>query len=292
MKIGVLGGSGLYDLEGIGELELVAMDTPFGAPSDDYACGMLNGVEVCFLPRHGVGHRLLPSEINHRANIMGFKMLGCERIVSVSAVGSLRENIHPRDILLPDQYFDRTKRNFDHTFFGEGIGAHVAFGEPCCPCMRQTMADALTGAIAAQGDECTTTLHVGGTYVNMEGPAFSTKAESNVYRSFGFDVIGMTSLAEAKLSREAEICYQAMAMVTDYDCWHESEEDVSVDMVIAHLLANAALARQALGDMLPKLGHKTCRCEDALAQALITQPDAMPEATKEKLAPIIGKYVG
>lgn len=292
MKIGVLGGSGLYDLEGIGELELVSMDTPFGAPSDDYACGILNGAEVCFLPRHGVGHRLLPSEINHRANIMGFKMLGCERIVSVSAVGSLKENIHPRDIVLPDQYFDRTKRNVDHTFFGEGIGAHVAFGEPCCPCMRQTMADALREAIAAQGDDCTTTLHIGGTYVNMEGPAFSTKAESNLYRSFGFDVIGMTSLAEAKLSREAEICYQAMAMVTDYDCWHESEEDVSVDMVIAHLLANAALAKQALGDMLPKLGQKTCQCEEALAQALITQPDAMPEATKAKLAPIIGKYLG
>jgi 5'-methylthioadenosine phosphorylase len=290
MKIGILGGSGLYDLDGIEHLEKVSLSTPFGSPSDDYICGSLSGVDVCFMPRHGVGHRLLPSEINHKANIMGFKMLGVERVLSVSAVGSLREDIHPRDIVLPDQYFDRTKGALEHTFFGKGVVAHITFGDPCCPDMRGVMSDVIRDVIQSRAD-INGSLHAAGTYVNMEGPAFSTRAESNVYRSFGFSVIGMTSLPEAKLCREAEMCYQSMAMVTDYDCWHETEEAVSVDAIIAHLLANTALAKEILNVLLPRLTARRCGCGSALKHALITRPEAMPQETRAALAPIIGKYI-
>jgi 5'-methylthioadenosine phosphorylase len=291
MRIGVIGGSGLYDLEGMKDLEPREVSTPFGSPSDEYLCGSLKDVEVCFLPRHGRGHRLLPSEINHRANIFGFKTLGVERIVSVSAVGSLKEELRPRDIVLPDQYYDRTKASAEHTFFGNGIVAHISFAEPTCPDLRDIVGAVAREVIAGQpGLE--SRVNVGGTYVNMEGPAFSTKAESNVYRELGFDVIGMTGLAEAKLAREAELCYQPMSMVTDYDCWHESEEAVTVEMVIAHLTANSRLARDILRALIPRIpGERRCECGQALESAILTDAKAIPENVKKTLAPVVGKYV-
>ncbi len=293
MKIGVVGGSGLYDIDGLESMEAVAIDTPFGTPSDPYMHGTLAGHDVYFLPRHGKGHRIMPSEINHRANIFGFKLLGVECVLSISAVGSLREELRPRDIVLPDQYFDRTKKSLEHTFFGDGVVGHVGFGEPTCPVLRKTIADAARRVLARQEPKSDVRIDERGTYVNMEGPAFSTKAESNAYRQLGFDIIGMTSLPEAKLCREAELCYQAMAMVTDYDCWHESEEDVSVEMVLSHLLANSALAKAILVELIPAIPEgRGCGCGHALASALMTERDAAPEATKQKLAPIIGKYMG
>lgn len=292
MKIGIIGGSGLYDMEGLQNVEKRKVDTALGEPSDEYVCGVLSGVDVCFLPRHGVGHRLLPSEINHRANIMGFKILGVDRIVSVSAVGSLREHLHPRDVVLPDQYFDRTKKSLEHTFFGNGVVAHVGFGDPACQSLRDQAAAAITDVLSRQDESCSASLHVGGTYVNMEGPAFSTKAESNAYRAMGFDIIGMTSLPEAKLCREAEICYQAMAMVTDYDCWHEAEEDVSVEMLIGHLSANVKLAKEVLADLLPRMvAERSCGCGESLKAALFCDPKLIPEETRAALNPVIGKYV-
>ena len=285
--IGFLGGSGLYDLEGIEEVEERVIETPFGDP---YLCGKLAGRDVCFLPRHGRGHRILPSEINHRANIFGFKVLGVERLISVSAVGSLREELRPRDIVLPDQYFDRTKKSLEHTFFGNGIAAHVSFADPGCGDLRQCIAGTASKHVAEAGGSVR--VNLGGTYVNMEGPAFSTKAESRVYRSFGFDIIGMTSMPEAKLCKEAEICYQAMAMVTDYDCWHEEEGPVTVDMVIGHLMANTTLAKSILVDLVKALPPKrTCTCEKSLQFAIMTAPDAIPADIQSDLAPIIGKYV-
>jgi 5'-methylthioadenosine phosphorylase len=288
--IGFIGGSGLYELDGLENVREQELETPFGRSSDAYVCGRLGGREVCFLPRHGRGHRLLPSEINHRANIFGFKLLGARCVVSVSAVGSLREDHRPRDVVLPDQYVDRTKQSRAHTFFGDGIVAHVAFAEPGCAPLRQHLAAAVRTAAAAGGRDVA--VHVGGTYVNMEGPAFSTRAESNLYRREGFDVIGMTSLPEAKLCREAEICYQAMAMVTDYDCWHESEETVSVQLVLGHLIANTELARAALPLLVSGLPDPVdWPCRLSLANAIMTQPAAMPPDTLERLRPIIGPYV-
>ncbi len=293
MKIGVVGGSGLYDIDGLESVESIAVETPFGAPSDPYIYGTIGGHDVYFLPRHGKGHRIMPSEINNRANIFGFKQLGVECVLSISAVGSLREELRPRDIVLPDQYFDRTKKSLEHTFFGDGLVAHVAFGEPTCPVLRETIAAAAQRVLDRQDPKLDVRINDCGTYVNMEGPAFSTKAESNAYRQLGFDVIGMTSLPEAKLCREAEICYQAMAMVTDYDCWHESEEDVTVDLVISHLLANSALAKSILQELIPAIpASRDCGCGSALANALLTEKGAAPEATKQKLAPIVGKYLG
>ncbi len=292
MKIGVLGGSGLYAMESLTEVEEVRVDTPFGDPSDAFIKGKLAGVDVYFLPRHGRGHRLLPAEINHKANIWAFKSLGVSRIISVSAVGSLKEEYRPRDIVLPDQYFDRTKGSLGHTFFGNGIVGHISFSEPTCSHLRSLIEDAATGVIAAKpgGLDCRVTS--GGTYINMEGPAFSTKAESHVYRSMGFDVIGMTSLPEAKLCREAEICYQGMSMVTDYDCWHESEEAVSVDMLIGHLTANSSLAKEILEPLIASAATaRECDCGEALKFAIFTQPDDIPNAVKADLDPIIGKYV-
>ncbi len=288
MKIGVIGGSGLYTLEGLEQVDFAGVETPFGAPSDKYAHGWLGGREVYFLPRHGRGHKLLPSEINHRANICGFKQLGVEAVLSISAVGSLREELRPRDVVLPDQYFDRTKQWRNQTFFGDGIVAHVAFGEPTCPVLRAQLAAAVGGVVAGTPQH----VHVGGTYVNMEGPAFSTRAESQVYRKLGFDVIGMTSLPEAKLCREAEICYQALAMVTDYDCWHATEEAVTVEIVIQHLLANTQLARTVLQRLVPALpAHRTCACGTALKDALLTSREAITPAERERLRPLLARYL-
>ncbi len=292
--IGIIGGSGLYALEGLTQVERVTVKTPFGDPSDDFVRGQLGGRDVCFLPRHGRGHRLLPSEINHRANIYGFKSLGAQCVISVSAVGSLREDIHPRDIVLPDQYYDRTKRSADHTFFGNGVVAHVSFADPGCPHLREFLAAAAraTAVTGTAPGEAAPGLHARGTYVNMEGPAFSTRAESHAYRRLGGDIIGMTSLPEAKLCREAEICYQAMAMVTDYDCWHATAEAVSVELVLAHLVANTARAKAVLAAMLPRLADAPdCPCRHALAHAIMTTPDAMPPETVARLRPIIGPYL-
>jgi len=254
-------------------------------------CGRLGDSEMFFLPRHGRGHRLLPSEINHRANIYAFKMLGVERIISISAVGSLKEELSPRDVVMPNQYFDRTKEGRSHTFFGEGAVAHVSFGDPTCPDMKVCIAATIAAELAT-GKYGASRLHEGGTYVNMEGPAFSTRAESDYYRRFGFDIIGMTSLPEAKLYREAEICYQPIAMVTDYDCWHAAEEPVTVEMIIGHLLANVALAKniiRRLATTLPSV--RRCGCGSALKSALITAPDAIPAATRDRLDLLIGKYL-
>jgi len=290
MKLGIIGGSGIYHLEGLTQMEALSMATPFGAPSDKLVRGKLGGQTVVFLPRHGQGHRLLPSEINHRANIYAFKLLGIERILSISAVGSLREELRPRDIVLPDQYYDRTKHSSGHTFFGSGLVAHVAFADPVCPDLRASLFKEIQQALAHRGEQ-NTRLHNGGTYVCMEGPAFSTRAESRSYRQLGGDIIGMTSLPEAKLCREAEICYAAMAMVTDYDCWREGEEHVTVEMIIANLVANSALAKAVLAHLiatLPETRH--CNCGSALKDALITERQAVPATTRKMLQPIIGKY--
>lgn len=292
MKVGIIGGSGLYDLEGLKDVTHRKMKTPFGAPSGDYVCGELGGVEVYFLPRHGKGHHILPAEINHKANIYGFKKLGVDRIISVSAVGSLRQDVRPRDIVLPDQYFDRTKKSLEHTFFGNGIVAHVAFAEPTCPDLRKAIAASARAVIGSGIARKNVRIIEKGTYVNMEGPAFSTKAESHAYRKLGFDVIGMTSLGEAKLCREAEICYQGMAMVTDYDCWHETEETVTIEMIIGNLTANTALAKEILKHLIPRMtGERKCACGAALQTAIITNRDVIPARTKKMLGPIVSKYL-
>lgn len=291
MKLGIIGGSGLYQLEGLENVQEISLPTPFGDPSDAYIHGTLGGVEIYFLPRHARGHRILPSEINHKANILGFKKLGVNIVMSVSAVGSLREEIRPRDIILPDQYFDRTKGSLNHTFFGNGIVGHVSFGDPTCRPLREIMARVALDVIAARhlGEEVR--LHKGGTYVNMEGPAFSTRAESNSYRQMGFDIIGMTSLPEAKLCREAEICYLPMAMATDYDCWHVSEVGVSVDMIIQTLTANTALAKEIICRFVAQLPlSHDCTCQHALKNAIMTDMQTVPVATREALAPLLAKY--
>lgn len=291
MKLGVIGGSGLYALDGLEDIREERVETSFGEPSDPIVCGTLNGVEMFFVPRHGKGHRLLPSEINYRANIMALKMLGVQRVIGVTAVGSLKEELRPCDILLPDQYFDRTKNSSAHTFFGEGIVAHVTFSDPGCPELRKMMG-AVSEKVIAASDNQDRRVQVGGTYVNMEGPAFSTRAESNFHRQLGFDVIGMTSLAEAKLCREAEMCYQVMSMITDYDCWREAEEAVTVEVVLRHLAANSALAKDILVAMTGVIAEqKDCGCGNSVGCAIVTDRSCMPEATVKKLAPIIGKYI-
>lgn len=281
-KLGVIGGSGLYEIDGLTNIEEVKVETPFGETSDVFMKGNLGDTELYFLPRHGKGHKLLPSEINFRANIYAFKKLGVDKIVSISAVGSLKGELKPRDIVIPDQFFDRTQGRKD-TFFGNGIVAHVSFGSPVC---------AALGDIAyVAASECDTDVHKGGTYVNMEGPAFSTIAESNFYRASGFDIIGMTNLAEAKLCREAEICYTSVSMVTDYDCW-KVDEEVSVDMIIANLMHNADNAKKIIKSIAAKISDKTdCGCREALSTAIITSPEVIPDGIKSDLAPIIGKYV-
>jgi len=283
IEIGIIGGSGLYDMAELTDREEKSLTTPFGDPSGAYVIGTLRGKRVAFLPRHGVGHRILPSELNFRANIYGFKVLGVERILSASAVGSLKQEYKPLDILVPDQFFDRTKGRIS-TFFGRGIVAHVAFAHPLCGELSRTLADSAerTGA----------TVHRGGTYVNMEGPQFSTLAESKLYRSWGMDVIGMTNLQEAKLAREAEICYATLALVTDYDCWHPDHDSVTVDLIVANLTQNAATAQKTIADAVGHLSApRTCGCKDALATAIITRPELVPEQTRRDLAPIIGRYI-
>ncbi len=292
MKLGIIGGSGLYDIDGLEDVSSERVKTPFGEPSDEFIKGTLSGVEVFFLPRHGRGHKIMPSEINYRANIMGFKMLGVDRVMSVSAVGSLREELRPRDIVLPDQYFDRTKDRDSHTFFGSGIVAHVGFGDPTCKQLREAIYAAANDAVSESREASDVRVNSGGTYVNMEGPTFSTKAESLVHRQLGFDVVGMTSLREAKLCREAEICYQALAMVTDYDCWHDSEEDVTVEMVMGHLAANAALAKATVKKLANSLTEsRMCGCGDALKTAVLTDLKSAPQETLQKLDPIIARYI-
>ena len=281
--IGIIGGSGLYDMAELTDREERTLQTPFGDPSGPYILGSLRGTRVAFLARHGIGHRILPSELNFRANIYGFKLLGVERIVSASAVGSLKEEYRPLDIVVPDQFFDRTKGRIS-TFFGRGLVAHVAFAHPVCGDLARVAADAVE-AVGAK-------VHRGGTYVNMEGPQFSTLAESKLYRSWGMDVIGMTNLQEAKLAREAEICYVTLALVTDYDCWHPDHDSVTVDLIIANLLQNAATAQKTIAEAVSRLsGPRTCACKDALATAIITRPEHVPEQTKRDLAPIVGKYM-
>ncbi len=283
VEIGIIGGSGLYDMAELTNRREVAVKTPFGQPSGKYLLGTLRGKRVAFLARHGKGHTLLPSELNFRANIVGFKMLGVERILSASAVGSLQEKYKPLDIVVPDQFFDRTKGRIS-TFFGRGIVAHVAFAHPFCHDLSKIGADAVQKVGA--------TVHRGGTYVNMEGPQFSTLAESKLYRSWGFDIIGMTNLQEAKLAREAEICYTTFALVTDYDCWHPDHDSVTVDLIVANLLQNAKTAQQAIAEAVGRIsGARTCACKDALATAIITRPENVPAKTKRELAPIIGKYI-
>jgi 5'-methylthioadenosine phosphorylase len=283
IEIGIIGGSGLYDMAELTDREEKTLSTPFGDPSGAYVIGTLRGKRVAFLPRHGVGHRILPSELNFRANIYGFKVLGVERILSASAVGSLKQEYKPLDIVVPDQFFDRTKGRIS-TFFGRGIVAHVAFAHPVCGELSRMIADSVERVGA--------TVHRGGTYVNMEGPQFSTLAESKLYRSWGMDVIGMTNLQEAKLAREAEICYATMALVTDYDCWHPDHDSVTVDLIIANLTQNAATAQKAIADAVDRLsGPPACACKDALATAIITRPELVPEQTKRDLAPIIGRYM-
>jgi 5'-methylthioadenosine phosphorylase len=283
VQIGIIGGSGLYDMAELTDRTERVIATPFGEPSGAYVIGTLRGKRVAFLARHGVGHRLLPSELNFRANIYGFKLLGVERILSASAVGSLREEYRPLDILVPDQFFDRTKGRIS-TFFGNGIVAHVAFAHPLCGEVAAIAADAAQRVGA--------TVHRGGTYVNMEGPQFSTLAESRLYRSWGMDVIGMTNLQEAKLAREAEICYATLALVTDYDCWHPDHDAVTVDLIIANLLQNAVTAQKTIAEAVAHLPDtRTCGCGDTLATAIITRPEHVPAQVKKDLAPIIGKYI-
>ena len=283
VRIGIIGGSGLYDMDALADREEVALSTPFGEPSAPYIVGTLKGQRVAFLARHGVGHRLLPSELNFRANIFGLKMLGVEWILSASAVGSLQERYRPLDIVVPDQFLDRTRGRIS-TFFGRGLVAHIPFARPLCDTLSGIAYDVAT-AVGA-------TVHRGGAYVCIEGPQFSTLAESRLYRSWQLDVIGMTNLQEAKLAREAEICYATLALVTDYDCWHPDHDYVTVEMIVQNLVRNAKTARKVITDVVGRLPvERSCGCSTALASAIITRPDAIPEQTKAELAPIVGKYL-
>lgn len=285
-KVGIIGGSGFYNIDGIRDLKRIAVKTPFGDPSSEYTTGVLEGVEVVFLARHDKGHRLLPSEINYRANIYGMKKLGVERIVSVSACGSLKEELKPLDIVIPSQFVDRTNYGREMTFFGNGIVAHIQFSDPVCPHLSKELYDA--------GVKAGASMHLGGTYLNMEGPQFSTKAESYLYRSWGMDIIGMTNLAEAKLAREAEICYATLACITDYDCWHmdQAVESVSVEMIIQNLCRNVDVSKKIVKTVLPKLAkERSCVCASALKDSIVTRPEFIPTKTKKDLKLIIGKYV-
>lgn len=283
VKIGVIGGSGLYQMNDLTDIEEIRLSTPFGDPSDPYIVGNVEGKRIAFLARHGRGHRILPSEINYRANIYGFKKLGVEWLISVSAVGSMKENIRPLDIVIPDQFFDHTKRRIS-TFFGNGIVGHVGLANPVC----SNLAPVLTQCSADSGVKT----HNGGTYICIEGPQFSTKAESRIYRQWGVDVIGMTNMPEAKLAREAEICYATMALVTDFDCWHESEEIVSIEAVIAILMKNVKNARQIVRSVIGKLPiARNCECANAISAGIITDKKYIPEKTLKDLDLIIGKYL-
>ena len=280
--IGIIGGSGLYSMPGFEAHAERILDTPWGAPSDAYVVGQLAGKEVAFLARHGRGHRISPSDLNFRANIYGMKMLGVERILSLSAVGSLKEEHKPLDFVIPDQFVDRTRGRVS-TFFGEGLVAHISFAHPICSQLAQVAQRAATTSGV--------TAKMGGTYLCMEGPAFSTLAESNLYRSWGMDVIGMTNLQEAKLAREAELCYTTIAMVTDYDCWHPDHDAVTVNDIIANLTQNAANAAKLVTEAVRSMPERACKCGSALAHALITDRKSIPEATRKKLELLVGKYL-
>ncbi|HJX93577.1 MAG TPA: S-methyl-5'-thioadenosine phosphorylase [Pyrinomonadaceae bacterium] len=285
VKIGIIGGSGLYQMPELSDVEEIKVDTPFGSPSDAFIVGTLEGERVAFLPRHGRGHRFTPTEVPFRANIYAMKSLGVERILSASAVGSLQEQYAPLDMVIPDQFFDRTRaRVKESTFFGEGIVAHVSFAHPVC----SALGDVLQSSCAAADVK----VHRGGTYLCMEGPAFSSVAESNVYRSWGMDIIGMTNLQEAKLAREAEICYATLALVTDYDCWHPGHDAVSVETVIEYLNKNVRIAQMIMRESIKRLKNeeRTCKCGSALKNAIFTPKDLWPEATTKKLDAIIKKY--
>lgn len=283
-EIGVIGGSGLYAMPGFEAQEEVRLTTPFGEPSEPYVVGRLEGREVAFLARHGRGHRLTPSELNFRANIFGLKMLGVERILSLSAVGSMKQEHAPLDFVIPDQFFDRTQGRIS-TFFGGGIVAHISFADPVCPL--------LAAASHRAAQELGIQSKLGGTYLCMEGPAFSTRAESNVYRSWGMDVIGMTNLQEAKLAREAEICYATIAMVTDYDCWHEEHDAVTVEQIIGNLTKNAENACKLVQRVVREMPEsRDCKCGSALKHAILTDPKAIPHEAKDRLGLLIGKYTG
>jgi 5'-methylthioadenosine phosphorylase len=283
-RVAIIGGSGFYRMPGLTDVEEARIEsTPFGQPSDAIVVGTLDGVRVAFLPRHGRGHRILPSELPARANIYALKTLGVEFIIAVSAVGSLRQEIEPRHLVVPDQLIDRTKGR-PATFFGQGLAAHIAFAEPFCPVLRDNL--------WRSAQESGATVHNGGTGVVMEGPPFSTKAESNLYRSWGANLIGMTALPEAKLAREAETCYAILACVTDYDCWHEGHESVTAEMIVSNLAETVEVAQRTVRLALPRLpARRQCLCASALQDALITPLDMVPEETKKKLAPIIGKYI-
>ena len=283
VQIGIIGGSGLYDMAELTDREERVVTTPFGDPSGPYVLATLRGRRVAFLARHGPGHRLLPSELNFRANIYGLKVLGVEWILSASAVGSLREDYRPLDLAIPTQFYDRTRGRIS-TFFGDGLVAHVGFAHPFCKLLSDIAYEA--------GGRTGATVHRGGTYVCMEGPQFSTKAESEAYRASGFDIIGMTNLQEAKLAREAEICYTTIALVTDYDCWHPDHDSVTVEMIVSNLMQNAKVAQQVIANAVDRLPiARTCECARALATAIITRPEAIPAATRTRLEPLVGKYL-
>lgn len=282
--VGVIGGSGLYEIEGLKNIEEVRLETPFGEPSDAFITGELGGVKMVFLPRHGRGHRLLPSEVPYRANIYGMKKLGVQRIISVSAVGSMKEEIVPGHIVIPDQYFDRTQGKRASTFFGAGVVGHVQFADPVCP--------SLSDILVAAGKKAGATVHKGGTYICIEGPNFSSRAESLIYRSWGVDIIGMTNLPEARLAREAEICYGTVALATDYDCWHEGHDDVAVDAILEIIRQNVATARNIIKESVALMSSAAqCSCEEALKYAIMTERSLIPEGTRKDLEPILGKYL-
>ena len=284
MTIGVIGGSGLYEIEGLTDIEEVRLDTPFGEPSDAYITGMLEGVKMVFLPRHGRGHRFLPSEVPYRANIYGMKVLGVKRIISVSAVGSMKEEIVPGHIVIPDQFFDRTQGKRASTFFGQGVTGHVQFADPVCPELSTVLVEA--------GQSAGATVHQGGTYICIEGPNFSTRAESKIYRNWGVDIIGMTNIPEARLAREAEICYGTVALATDYDCWHDGHDDVSVESVLAIIKQNVSMARNIIKQAVRALSAEPrCECGEALKFAIMTDRSLIPEQTRKDLDPILGKYL-
>ncbi|MDD4941312.1 MAG: S-methyl-5'-thioadenosine phosphorylase [Candidatus Omnitrophica bacterium] len=283
-KIGIIGGSGLYKIEGFTDVQEIEVQTPFGSPSDAFMCGMFEGKEVVFLPRHGRGHRINPSEINYRANIFAMKKLGVERIISLTACGSLRAEMKPLDFVLPDQFVDRTNQARKMTFFENGIVAHVSLADPVCADLRRRVYESVKSLGFG--------VHDGGTYITMEGPAFSTRAESNLYRSWGMDIIGMTNMSEAKLAREAEICYVTVAAVTDFDCWYQSAEEVTLEMVIDNLHKNVDRSKAIVRRMIRELPvERTCGCGAALQNAIVTDRSMIPEKLKKDLAPVIGKYI-
>jgi 5'-methylthioadenosine phosphorylase len=285
IRIGIIGGSGLYQMEGLTDVEDRRVPTPFGDPSDALLVGTLEGVRVAFVARHGRGHRITPGEVNYRANIFALKSLGVEHVISVSACGSLREHLHPGEVVVPDQLFDFTKKR-TNSFFGQGLVAHVSVPTPFCPSLSSAVVDAV--------DQVGGTVHEGGRFITIEGPRFSTKGESHTFRAWGMDIIGMTTSPEAFLAREAEMCYAVMAHITDYDVWHETEDPVTVEMLLETLAANATLAQETIRLLVPRLAatERACDCKDALAAALITQRDLIPQDLVKKLGPIVGKYLG